>query len=65
MKISEPIIYFNISWMTAYAGHRDDTISGAHGYLVDHEVGGECYSFLADIDGLFAAFAWAVTRTQN
>lgn len=52
MNSPGPIIYFNIGWMEAYAGHSNDPISGGHGYLADHDVGGECFNFVADADGV-------------
>jgi hypothetical protein len=47
-----PIIYFNIGWMAAYAGHSNDPISGGHQYLAEHAFGGEAFNFLPDADGV-------------
>jgi hypothetical protein len=47
-----PIIYFNIGWMAAYAGHADDPISGGHQFLAHNAFGGEAFNFLADADGI-------------
>lgn len=48
---STPIIYFNIGWMAAYAGHSNDPISGGHQFLAQNDFGGEAFNFLADVDG--------------
>jgi len=48
---STPIIYFNIGWMSAYAGHSNDPISGGHQFLAENEFGGEAFNFLPSADG--------------
>ena len=52
MITDAPLIYFNIGWMSAYAGHANDPISGGHQYLAHNKVGGESFNFLADADGV-------------
>lgn len=42
---SEPLLYANVGWMTAYAGPKGDQIQGNFGYLKDNDVGHESWNF--------------------
>jgi hypothetical protein len=47
-----PIIYFNIGWMERYAGFsKDDETKGGHGFLKEHQHGGEAFNFFVSEAG--------------
>ena len=52
-----PIVYFNVGWMKRYAGPAtDDPTLGAHGYLLEHSHGAECFNFARTTKGVVCGY---------